>query len=79
MFKRIFNSVKKILEPVGKVISAIVNFILLSVVYFIGIGLTSLIAKMFGKHFLELKPKKASNWIEHKTAKEPIEKYYTMF
>jgi Na+-driven multidrug efflux pump len=31
------------------------NFILLSIVYFLGIGLTSIFAKIFGKSFLQNK------------------------
>lgn len=79
MYKKVYNIIKKVLEPIGKVISTIINFILLGVVYFIGIGLTSIIAKLFGKHFLDLKPKKGSNWTEHKITKEPKENYYRMF
>lgn len=79
MLRKIFNAIKRILQPVGKIISTIVNFILLSIVYLVGVGLTSIIAKLFGNHFLDLKPKKASNWIEHKITKESIEKYYRMF
>jgi len=36
-------------------ISIIVNSILLGVVYIIGIGITSIIAKISGKHFLNIK------------------------
>jgi hypothetical protein len=41
-----------------------VNFIVLSVVYFLGVGLTSIFAKIAGKHFLGLKKadKSASYW-----------------
>lgn len=79
MLGKVFNALKMVLEPVGKAISAIVNFILLAIVYFIGIGLTSVIAKLLGKHFLDLKSKKSSNWAEHKITKEPVGNYYRMF
>ncbi len=39
----------------GETIAVLVNSILLSFVYFIGVGGTSILAKIFGKHFLDLK------------------------
>ncbi len=36
-------------------ISYLVNVILLSIVYIFAVGITAMIAKFFGKHFLELK------------------------
>lgn len=80
MHKKIFNAIKRLLEPIGMFVSSVVNFILLSIVYFMGIGLTSITAKLFGKHFLELKKqKKKTNWHEHKITKQPLEKYYRTF
>lgn len=72
--------IKSFLEPIGKFVSNIVNFILLAFVYVFGIGLVSVVAKICGKHFLELKKHgKKSNWQEHKVTKEPLEKYYRTF
>jgi len=68
-----------VLEQMGKAISTIINFILLGVVYFIAVGTVSTISKLFGRHFLDLKPKKDSNWTEHKVTKEPKENYHRMF
>ena len=80
MLKKIWNSVKSFLEPISKFMSNIVNFILLSLVYFIGIGSVSIVMKLFGKHFLEIgKNKKKSNWHAHKLEKEPLENYYRTF
>lgn len=80
MLKKIFNVIKSILEPVAKAISSIVNFVLLAIVYFIGIGPVSISMKLFQRHFLELKKQnKKSNWHEHKVTKESIEKYYRTF
>lgn len=80
MLKRILDSIKSVLEPVAKIISSIVNFILLALVYFLGIGIVSISMRLFGKHFLELKKKnKSSNWHEHKMAKQPLEDYYRTF
>lgn len=58
----------------------IINFSLLLLVYILGIGLVSLISKLFGKHFLDIKKQnKNSNWHEHKVTRQPIEKYYRTF
>lgn len=80
MLKRILDSIKSVLEPVAKVISSIVNFILLALVYFLGIGIVSISMRLFGKHFLELKKKNSkSSWQEHKVEKQPLESYYRTF
>ena len=80
IFKKVWSAVKCVLEPVSKFISDIVNFILLALVYFIGVGLVSISMKLFGKHFLEIKRQnKKSNWNEHKVAKQPLENYYRTF
>ena len=42
----------------GESITVIINSVLLSIVYFVGIGFTSIFAKISGKHFLDLKTKK---------------------
>lgn len=54
-----FNQIKKKL-------SSFVNFILLSIVYFFGIGSTAIFAKIFGKSFLFGKNKKQSNFVSFK-------------
>ena len=80
MLKKIWHTVKSVLEPIGKAISSIVNFVLLLIVYVLGIGPVSCIAKLFGKHFLDLKnTNKKSNWHEHKVTKQPVETYYRTF
>lgn len=80
MLKEIWNIIKSILEPIAKAISSVVNLVLLFIVYFIGIGIVSIIMKLFGKHFLELKKQnKSSNWQEHKITKQPLEQYYRTF
>ena len=80
MLKDVWSSLKPVLEPVGKALSSIVNFVLLGLVYFIGIGVVSTASKLFRKHFLELKKTdKKSNWHEHRVEKQPLEKYYRTF
>lgn len=48
----------------------VTNFILLLIVYVVGIGPVSLVAKLLGKHFLYMGGSKKSTW-EKKTEKEP--------
>ncbi len=38
-----------------RLVNTIINGMLLTVVYVVGIGLTAVVAKLFGKHFLETK------------------------
>ena len=59
-------------------ITDIVNFILLFIVYFIGVGIVSIIAKLVGRHFIDLKSS-GSSWVERKLKKSPIEEYYRLF
>lgn len=47
-------------------ISLLANFILLSIVYFAGVGFTSIAAKIFGESFLFSKNKKQSNFVVFK-------------
>ena len=57
-----------------------VNAVLLSIVYFIGVGLTSIFAKIVGKSFLDIKKtKKETYWEDLNLKKEPIDKYYRQF
>jgi len=78
--KQFFRGFKKGMGNFGYNISLIINTILLTFVYLIGVGLTSIFAKIFGKHFLEEKsPKKESYWSDLKLKKKPIEEYYRQF
>ena len=63
----------------GQNVTNVVNFILLVPVYFIGVGLTSIIAKLLRKKFLDLNLKGKTYWKEEKSKKQPIEKYYRQF
>ena len=80
MLKKLWNAIKSVLEPITRAINVVVNFILLALVYFIGIASVSIIMKLFGKHFLDLKKQnRKSNWHEHQVTKQPLEKYYRTF
>ncbi len=65
-------------KQVGQHINAIVISLLLSVVYFIGVGLTALVAKLFRKRFLEWKEERTSYWKEL-NPKKSAEEYYRQF
>lgn len=62
-------------------ISLIINSILLIIVYFIGVGITSLVAKLAGKHFLEKKISKNAKtyWTNLNLKKKHIGEYYRQF
>ena len=80
VLKKIWSTIKSVLEPVTKTINAVINLILSALVYFIGIGIVSIAMKLSGRHFLELKKQnKQTNWNEHKLTKQPLEKYYRTF
>ncbi len=61
------------MQQFGGAIVAIINFILLILVYIIGVGITSIIAKISGKHFLNLKKpdKKLKTYWLNKGEKKP--------
>jgi hypothetical protein len=79
--KQFFSGFKKGLEGFGKNISLIVNSVLLTIVYLIGVGVTSIVAKLVGKHFLDKKMAKerSTYWSELDLKKKPIEEYYRQF
>jgi len=77
--KQFFNGFQKGVKGFSNNISTIINFFLLSIVYLIGVGATSIIAKIFGKHFLNMKRKKCSYWHDLNLKKKPIEEYYRQF
>ena len=65
----------------GENIGLIINSILLTFVYVFGVGLTSIIAKIFKKHFLEMKieKKQKSYWSNLNLKIRSIEEYYRRF
>lgn len=60
------------------VVTDIVNFILLFIVYFTGVAAVSIIAKLLGKHFMDLS-RNGSSWVARKLKKRPIGEYYRLF
>jgi len=75
-FKKFYRGFKRF----GKAVSKVINFVLLTVVYFIGVGFTSLLAKAFRKKFLLLeKPESDTYWIDNKITKKKLTDYYRSF
>lgn len=78
--KNFFRGFGKGFKDFSLSITAVTNFILLFLTYFIGVGLTSIFAKIFSKRFLDLKLKKeGSYWIHKKIGMEDKESYYNQF
>ena len=77
--KDMFNEFMEGSKMFGEYISAIINLLLLSIVYFIGFGLTSISAKIFGKGFINEKATKDSYWEELNLTTQPFKEYYRQF
>lgn len=77
----VFKSFKEGMKDFGLTISIIVNTLLLFIVYFIGIGITSCIAKVFNKHFFqtEISSDRKSYWDDLDLTKQNMESYYRQF
>ena len=65
----------------GNTITIIVNSALLLLVYIFGVGITSIIAKIFGKKFLdiEIDNKKKSYWTDLNIKKKKLQEYYKQY
>jgi hypothetical protein len=79
--KIFLKGVKSGQKKFGESIAVIINSLLLSFVYFFGVGITSILAKISGKHFLDSKLSKSrdSYWEELNLGKEEIGNYYKQF
>lgn len=79
--KMFFDGFQKGMKDFGSNINLIVNSILLLIVYLVGVGITSLLAKLSGKHFLERKIslEKKTYWSDLNLKKKELEKYYRQF
>lgn len=77
-FKTFFVGFMQGFRNFSNTVTDIINFILLLIVYIIGIGMVSIISKLFNKHFLDLK-NKGSSWVIRKLKKNPMEDYYRTF
>jgi hypothetical protein len=81
MNRNFFTGLREGQRAFGEDIAHLVAFVLLSIAYIIGIGIPSLIAKIIGKHFLELhiNQNKKSYWKDFELAPRGKEEYYRQF
>ena len=78
--RQFYRGFKEGMKNFGENIALIINTILLIFVYLVGVGMTSIVAKIFGKHFLEMKlSKRNTYWNNLKLKKKPIKDYYRQF
>lgn len=80
-FKNFFSGIKTGFKNFSVLVSDIINLVLLVMVYFFGVGLTSIVAKVFRRHFLDLKKptNKSSYWLDLNLGKESKDNYYRQF
>lgn len=74
MMRNIFKSLLDLFKRISLFIQFIINIILLTFVYFIGIGIVSLFAKISNKKFLDSN-NKCTYWREYRENKS----HYKMF
>jgi len=81
IIKQLLKGFKRGLGLFGENISTIVNALLLSIVYLIGVGLTSILAKVTGKRFLEMKlsSKADTYWLDLNQKVKSDDEYYRQF
>ena len=79
--KDFIKGFKKGMHDFGQVIALLINSALLLIVYIFAVGITSLFAKLSGKHFLGIKISKLREtyWSELNLKKKPAESYYRQF
>jgi hypothetical protein len=63
----------------GHRVNSVVNTVVLIPVYFLGVGLTSVIGKIAKKKFMDLDPKGESYWVEVKENEHDLEYYRRSF
>ncbi len=80
-FREMTSGFTKGFQDFGYHVTNVVNFILLFIVYFVGIGPTSIVMKLKKKEFLDLRSfkKKETYWVDNKITKQPIDEYYRQF
>lgn len=81
MIKAFFSGIKEGQKNFGEDIQSVINFIMLTLVYFFGVGITSIFAKIFNKHFLDLKvlKKEKTYWKNYDKRDKKMEEYYRQF
>lgn len=80
MIKEVYESFKEGMEGFGENIAAVVNGAFLTIAYFLGVGVISIIFRIMNKRFLETKiePDKNTYW-EKIEVRKRREDYYRQF
>jgi len=71
----IWSGVKNFMNDINLLLVSI----LLLVVYFLGVGLTSIFAIIFKKHFLDKNKNLKTYWSDLNLKEKPLEEYYEQF
>lgn len=81
MLRKLLKSFRQGMKGFVQNLGCIVNSIILLPVYIVGVGATSILAKLFGKRFLQRGPSKKGKtyWSELNLEKNGIENYYRQF
>jgi len=80
MITGFFRGMAKGMQRFGHSISMVVNTFLLSVVYVLGVGVTSVVAKIVGKKFLDgSSSQEKTYWTTLNATKERIDHYFRQF
>lgn len=79
--KYFFQGFKEGQKLFGEAVFGIFNFLMLTLVYFFGVGLTSIMAKLSKKKFLEenITPQNQTYWEDLNLNKHPLQEYYRQF
>lgn len=78
---KFFNGFRNGMTEFSHNINMVVNSFLLLIVYIVGVGLTSIVAKIFRKHFLDKKIDRKVNtyWTDLSIKKKQMKEYYRQF
>lgn len=75
-----FSGLRAGMKGFGENIGILVNSVLLMTVYIIGVGLTSIFARLLRKRFLDTKPSKTKTyWSDLNIKKKSMDAYYRQF
>lgn len=77
--KEFIDGFKEGFKSYGQFFATIVNSILLTLVYFIGVGLSSMMLKMMGKKHLKKNKRQDSYWEQYNLSKRDEDYYYRQF
>ncbi len=79
--KYFIKGIKEGMKAFGEQINRLVNTILLTIVYLIGVGPVAIVAKITGKKFFETRTnkEKESYWVDLGLSKKKQEEYFRQF